>query len=51
MTTMAEKRSEVDLIAGFLVIVFGFAAFRGAENAPIVRPSWSSSRSSSWPSG
>jgi hypothetical protein len=36
MTTIAEKRGETDLIAGFLVVVFGLAAFRGAENAPIL---------------
>jgi hypothetical protein len=36
MTTIPEKRSETDLIAGFLVVVFALAAFRGAENAPIM---------------
>jgi hypothetical protein len=36
MTTIPEKKWEVDLIAGFLVIALGFAAFRGAQGAPIV---------------
>jgi hypothetical protein len=36
MTTIPEKKGEVDVIAGFLVIALGFAAWRGAEGAPIV---------------
>ena len=34
MTTIPEKRREIDLIAGFLVVVLGLAAFRGASGAP-----------------
>lgn len=36
MTTIAEKKSAVDTIALFLVIVLGFAAWRGSTGAPIV---------------
>jgi hypothetical protein len=36
VTTIPEKKREIDLIAGFLVIVFGFAAWRGAQGAPVV---------------
>jgi hypothetical protein len=36
MTMIAEKKSEVDVNAGFLVIVLGLAALRGAEGAPVV---------------
>jgi hypothetical protein len=36
MTTIAEKKREVGYIFGFLAIVLGFAAWRGAEKAPII---------------
>ncbi len=36
MTTIAEKKSAVDAIALFLVIVLGFAAWRGSTGAPVV---------------
>jgi hypothetical protein len=36
VTTIPEKKGEVDVIAGFLVIALGFAAWRGGEGAPIV---------------
>ncbi|HSL34534.1 MAG TPA: hypothetical protein VK871_12840 [Candidatus Limnocylindrales bacterium] len=36
MTTIAEKKSEVGVIALFLVAVFALAAWRGMEGAPIL---------------
>jgi hypothetical protein len=36
VTTISEKKSAVTGIAGFLVVILGFAAFRGAERAPLV---------------
>ena len=36
MTTISQKKSDITGIAGFLVLAFGFAAFRGAERAPVV---------------
>ena len=36
MTTIAENKGQVDVIAGFLVIVLGFAAWRGSQGAPVV---------------
>ena len=35
MTTIVERKRDLDVIFGFLVIVLGFAAVRGAEKAPI----------------
>ncbi|HET9522320.1 MAG TPA: hypothetical protein VFO73_14825 [Candidatus Limnocylindrales bacterium] len=36
MTTITEKKSQTDVIAVFLIVVFGLAAWRGAERAPIM---------------
>ena len=36
MTTIPEKKGEIDVIAAFLVIVLGFAAWRGSTGAPVV---------------
>ncbi len=36
MTTIVEKRREIDAVAWFLVLVLGFAAWRGAEGAPVI---------------
>jgi hypothetical protein len=36
MTTIAEKKGQVGFLFMFMVVVLGFAAFRGAENAPII---------------
>ncbi len=36
MTKIVEKRRDVDVIAGFLGVVFALAAFRGATGAPIL---------------
>jgi hypothetical protein len=36
MTTIAEKKRDAGFVFGFLAIVLGFAAWRGAEKAPIV---------------
>lgn len=35
MTTIPEKKRPFDILAGFLIIVLGLAAARGAQNAPI----------------
>jgi hypothetical protein len=35
VTTIPEKKREVTGIAGFLIVILGFAAFRGAERAPL----------------
>ena len=36
MTTIPEKKGEIDVVAAFLVIVLGFAAWRGKDGAPVV---------------
>lgn len=36
MTTIAENRRQIDLIAWFLVVALGFAAIRGGSGAPLV---------------
>lgn len=36
MTTIAENKSEVGVIFGFVVVVLGLAALRGAEGAPLL---------------
>jgi hypothetical protein len=36
MTTITEKRREIDAIALFLVIAFALAAWRGSQGAPII---------------
>jgi HAMP domain-containing protein len=35
VTTIVEKKRDLDVLFGFLVIVIGLAAVRGAEKAPI----------------
>ena len=36
MTTIPEKKRPFDIIAGFLIIMLGLAAFRGWQGAPVV---------------
>jgi ADP-ribosyl-[dinitrogen reductase] hydrolase len=36
MTTIVEKKGELGFVFGFLVVVLGLAAWRGAEGAPIL---------------
>jgi hypothetical protein len=35
VTTIPEKKRPFDIIAGFLIIMLGLAAFRGAQGAPV----------------
>jgi hypothetical protein len=35
VTTIPEKKRPFDIIAGFLIIMLGLAAFRGAQSAPV----------------
>ena len=36
MTTIVEKKGQLGVVLGFLIVVFGLAAWRGAEGAPII---------------
>jgi hypothetical protein len=36
VTTITEKKRPFDIIAGFLIIMLGLAAFRGAQGAPVL---------------